>query len=65
MQNKGVSWEYAEEITNVGTLPQINPLNVNELTTVTVGYYLRRLLNTRRRPVFDRLGYPRLILFTH
>ena len=65
MQNKGVSWEYAEEITNVGTLPQINPLNVNELTTVTVGYYLRRLLNTRRRRVFDRLGYPRLILFTH
>ena len=41
MQNKGVSWEYAKEITDVGTLPQINPLNVNGLTNVTVGYYLR------------------------
>ena len=42
MQNKGVSWEYAKEITDVGTLPQIgNPLNVNDLTNVPVGYYLR------------------------
>ena len=62
MQNKGVSWEYAKEITDVGTLPQINPLSVNDLTNVPVGYYPRRLLNSRRRRVFDRLGYPRLIL---
>ena len=41
MQNKGVSWEYAKEITDVGTLPQINALNVNDLTTVPVGYYPR------------------------
>ncbi|EDR03743.1 uncharacterized protein LACBIDRAFT_331158 [Laccaria bicolor S238N-H82] len=28
MQNKGVSWEYANEITDVGTLPQINSSNL-------------------------------------
>ena len=64
MQNKGVSWEYAKEITDVGTPPQINPLNVNDLTNVPVGYYLRRHFDSRRRRVFDRLGYPRLILST-
>lgn len=64
MQNKGVSWEYTEHITDVSTLPQINPLNVNDLTSVPIGYYLRRVLNSRRSRLFHRLGYSCLMLFT-